>query len=263
MNVDIEISEKISESSLAQTVLKALDTLECLADADESLTAHQVAREIGLSRTTAYRLLSTLATRGYVASDNNGRYQLGLNLLHLSRTLLDHLELPALAKPILREASRLSNETIFLGIRDGTEALYIDKVESHQPVRLCSIAGTRNPLYSTSLGKAILAFLPKEEYIRLIDALILTERTINTITDRAILAEQLRLVRDRGYAIDDIENEEGVRCVGAPIFDHERCVVAGISIAGPAYRLSLDRLMQLVPVVMSAANAISAKLGGT
>lgn len=262
MDVDIEIPEKTPDSSLAQTVLKALDALECLAGADESLTAHQVAREIGLSRTTAYRLLSTLTTRGYVASDNNGRYQLGLSLLHLSRTLLERLELPALAKPILREASRLSNETIFLGLRDGTEALYIDKVESPQPVRLCSVAGTRNPLYCTSLGKAILAFLPEEERTSLIEQFTLTERTKHTITDRAILAEELRLVRDRGYAVDDIENEEGVRCVGAPIFDHEGCVVAGISIAGPAYRLSLDQLMQLVPVVINAANAISTRLGG-
>jgi DNA-binding IclR family transcriptional regulator len=263
MDVDIGIPEKTPESSLAQTVLKALDTLECLAGADEPLTAHQVAREIGLSRTTAYRLLSTLATRGYVMSDNNGRYQLGLSLLRLSQTILEHLELPALAKPILREACRLSNETIFLGIRDGAEALYIERVESSQPVRLCSVAGTRNPLYCTSLGKAILAFLPEDQRASLIDQFTLVGRTAHTITDKAVLAEELSLVRDRGYALDDIENEEGVRCVGAPIFDHSGGVVAGISIAGPAYRLSLDRLLQYVPVVMSAAKAISAKLGGT
>jgi DNA-binding IclR family transcriptional regulator len=262
MDVERELPEKTPESSLAQTVLKALDTLECLARADEPVTAHQVAREIGLSRTTAYRLLSTLATRGYVTGDKDGRYQLGLGLLRLSQTLLERLELPALAKPILRETCRLSNETVFLGIRDGTEALYIDKVESPQPVRLCSIAGTRNPLHTTSLGKAILAFLSDEERITLLESVNFMRRASNSITDRAALVEQLGVIRGRGYAIDDIENEDGVRCIGAPIFDHARCVVAGISIAGPAYRLSVDRLTQLAPVVMHAANAISTELGG-
>jgi DNA-binding IclR family transcriptional regulator len=124
-----------------------------------------------------------------------------------------------------------------------------------------STIGTRNPLHSTAIGKAILAFLPLEERTTLLDRMILTRRTSNTITDKAVLVEHLDSVHAQGFAIDDIEEEEGLRCVGAPIFNHSRRAIAAVSISGPAYRLSIARLEELSKLVRKTAEVISIKLG--
>lgn len=144
---------------------------------------------------------------------------------------------------------------------DGLEVLYVDRVESRHPVRLRSIIGTRNPLHCTSLGKAILAFLPPDEQAALVPRLALTRHTTNTITDADVLQRHLACVRERGYAIDDIENEDGVRCLGVPIRDHTGRAFAALSIAGPAYRFSLERIAELAPAVMRAAAEISCRVG--
>lgn len=249
------------DGNFAQTVLKALDVLECLAVAEGAQTAQEVALGCGLSRTTAHRLLTTLLTRGYVASAGEGQYRLGPGLLHLSHSLLDRFDLPAVAKPELREICRLCDETAYLAILDGGEILYLDRVESSHSIRLRSSVGTRGPLHCTSLGKAILAFLPPDERAALLDRTVLARRTARTITDRAALEAHLCLVRERGFAIDDIENEEGVRCLSAPVFGHDGRVCAAVSVSGPAFRLSTERLVGLSPTVMRAADAVSAKLG--
>jgi IclR family KDG regulon transcriptional repressor len=254
-------SQAPHESNLIQTVLKALDVMECLASTDRPLSTLEVAQLCGLSRPTAYRFLTTLLTRGYVASVEDGHYQLGTRILTLSEGLLDRLDLTKLARSELRELSQASNETVHFAILDDTEMLYIDKVESSQPVRMHSTIGTRNPLHCTAIGKAVLAFIPVEERNALLDRITFIPRTPNTITDRAALVEHLELVYTRGFAIDDIENEEGIRCVGAPVFNHTRRVFAAISISGPAYRLSIPRLLELSTLVITAADAISRKLG--
>lgn len=249
-------------ANLTQSVLKALDILECLATASQPLSAQEVARHCGLSRPTAYRLLNTLLTRNYVtSSEGSGRYQIGAKALSLGKGFLDRLDLPELAKPNLRELSLVSRETVHLGILDGTTVLYVGKVDGPQSVRMHSAIGTRNPLYSTAMGKAILAFIPCAERQELLEQIALTARTPNTITDLAVLTEHLERVRAQGFAIDDMEDQEGIRCVGAPIFDHTGRVTAAISISGPAYRLSNSRLRELAESVMTASRAVSTKLG--
>ena len=250
-----------AEGNLTRTVLKALDVLDCLAVATEPLTAQAVAQRCGLSRATAHRLLTTLERRGYARGAGSGRYQLGQRLLHLSSLLLRQLDLPLVARPELREVSHRVDETAYLAVLDGIEVLYIDKVESSQSVRLYSGVGTRNPLHCTSLGKAILAFLPDEERATLLGRLTLTRRTPNTISDRGVLEAHLNLVRAQGYAVDNIENEDHIRCVSAPIFDHDGRVTAAISVSGPAFRVSVERVPEVAAVVMEGAGAISRKLG--
>lgn len=250
------------EVNLTQSVLKAFDILECLASAERPLSAQEVAQRCSLSRPTAYRHLITLSTRDYVAnSQDSGHFQIGARVLSLSKSFLDRLDLPELAKPDMRELSRVSRETVYLAILDGTEMLYIGKVESTQQVRMHCVIGTRNPLHCTALGKAILAFLPREERTALLDRISLRAYTPNTITDRVTLEEDLELTRARGYAIDDMEIEEGINCIGAPIFDHTGRVVAAISTSGPIYRLSLAQLHGLSEAITRASRTISSKLG--
>jgi IclR family KDG regulon transcriptional repressor len=161
----------------------------------------------------------------------------------------------------MAELSQISDETVHLAILDGTDMLYVGKMDSPMSVRMHSVIGARNAIYCTAMGKAVLAFLPSEQRTALLDQVAITRRTPNTITDRAALTEHLELVRVQGYAIDDIENEEGIRCVGAPIFDHRGHPVAAISISGPAYRLSNSRLEELSQPVAQAGLEISSKLG--
>jgi IclR family KDG regulon transcriptional repressor len=250
------------EVNLTQSVLKTLDILECLASSQQPLSTQEVAQQCGLSRPTAYRHLVTLLTRDYVATGlDGGRFQIGARVLGLSKSFLDRLDLPDIAKADMRELNQVSKETVYLGILDETEILYVGKVESPQQVRMHCVIGTRNPLYCTALGKAILAFLPSEERDALIDKIALVARTPYTITNRSALEENLALIRARGYAIDDMEIEEGIRCVGTPVFDHTGSVVAAISTSGPAFRLSHARVHDLANVAMRTSNAISSKLG--
>jgi DNA-binding IclR family transcriptional regulator len=250
------------EANLTQSVLKALDILECLASAERPLSAQEVAQRCSLSRPTAYRHLITLLTRDYVARCEDSRYyQIGPKVLNLSKSFLERLDLPDLAKADMRELSRVSRETVHLAVLDGTEMLYVGKVDGSQSVRMHCVIGTRNPVYCTSLGKAVLAFLPGEERTALLDQITLTARTPHTITDRAVLEKHLELVRAQGFAIDDMEIEEGIRCVGAPIFDHTGRVIAAISVSGPVYRLSEPWLQELSELVLGASEAISGKLG--
>jgi IclR family KDG regulon transcriptional repressor len=258
----VEMPQASHEVNLTQSVLKTLDILECLASSQQPLSTQEVAQQCGLSRPTAYRHLVTLLTRDYVATGlDGGRFQIGARVLGLSKSFLDRLDLPDIAKADMRELNQISKETVYIGILDGTEILYVGKVDSPQQVRMHCVIGTRNPLYCTALGKAILAFLPSEERDALLDQITLTARTAYTITDRSAMEENLSLIRARGYAIDDMEIEEGIRCVGTPVFDHTGYVVAAISTSGPAFRLSLARVHDLAETAMRASNAISSKLG--
>ena len=252
-----------SRHHLTQTVLKALDVLECLAQSDVPLSAQDVALRTGLSRTTAYRLLTTMSARGYVVAGDDARFRLGAGLLRLATAVLEHLNLPEVAAPELHEVNRETGETTYLGILDQGEVLYVARVESPQPIRLHSVVGTRNPVHCTALGKALLAYLPPAESAVIVNAKPLAARTPSTIVEPERYMAHLQEVRARGYAIDDIENEEGVRCVAAPIFGHEGRPVAAISVAAPAYRMSLERVREISEIVRREAAKVSAKLGAS
>ena len=249
-----------NESILSQTVLKALDILECVGYADEPLSAPQVAKLLKISRPTAYRLLSTLVSRGYVEADG-ARYRLGTQALSLSQKVLASFDLPEVARAYMRQLSDLTSETVNLSILEGMEVLYIAQVEAPQSIRMMSTIGSRSHLHSTAMGKALLAFLPVEEQTPLVESLALVPCTPATVTERAILYEELSIIRKQGFAIDNEENEVGVRCVGAPIFDHTGHAFAGISISGPAYRISVSQLETISHSLIEAARAISAHLG--
>jgi DNA-binding IclR family transcriptional regulator len=250
-----------NEANLSQTVLKALDILECIALAEQPLSAADVAKLCNLSRPTAHRLISTLATRGYVAQDDAPLYRLGTQALSLSQNVLDSLDLPELAQPYLRHLSDVTNETTYLSLLDNDEILYIGKAESSQSVRTHTKIGSRNMLHCTAMGKAMLAFLSESDRNQLIGRLELTAKTSTTITDRVALAEELATIRAQKFATDDEESEDGVRCVSAPIFDHTGHAFAAISVSGPAYRLSVSRLVALSSLVMDTAKTISGRVG--
>jgi len=255
------LKDTSDETNFSQTVLKALDVLECIALAQQPLSAAEVAKLCDISRPTAYRLICTLASRGYVAQADATHYRLGVQALSLSQNVLDSLELPELAQPYLRQLSDSCNETTYLSMLDDDSIVYVGKAESSQSLRTDTKIGSRNMLHCSSMGKAILAFLPERDQTSLLERLELIGKTKNTITDRAVLREHLAAIRAQKFATDDEESEDGIRCVGAPVFDRTGRVFAAISLSGPAYRLSLPRLVELSDLVVETANHISARLG--
>jgi DNA-binding IclR family transcriptional regulator len=257
------VSLRHHQLSPVRTVSKALDILECLSQEKSPLSAGELAKRCSLSRPTAYRLLTALAQRGYIAQDRSTRirYRLGYKVLELSKGLLDGIDLRQCARPYLKDLSQAVGETVHLAVLDGASVVYIDKVEGNQTIRMHSTIGSRNPAHCTALGKAILAHLPADERSAILAAAHLERRTPQTITDTRTLEAHLAQVRQRGFAIDNVENEDGIRCVGAPIFDHTGRVIAALSISGPAYRLTLEALSRLGDQVKGTAAAISRELG--
>jgi DNA-binding IclR family transcriptional regulator len=246
---------------LAKTAAKALDVLECLALAETPLNAQAVAARCQLSRPTAYRLLRTLMERGFVEVVGEGRYRLGTKILRLSRYVLDRLELPSLAKPILRALREKTGEMSLAAILEKDSLFYIAKYETTHAVRMASRVGTSGPLHATALGKAILAFLPEEERTSLLKHLQLARIGPKTITNRARLQEHLERVRRMGFAIEDEENEPEIRSIAAPVFNHMGEVIGAVGTSGPAYRLEIEHLEGMAVAVMEAAAQVSAALG--
>jgi IclR family KDG regulon transcriptional repressor len=252
-----------NNAALSLTVIKALSILDHLGHASGPLSAMEISRQLGIPRATVHRLASTLVVAGYakVDGDSPERFSLGLRTLELAGGFLGGLELRQVASPILSQLRDLSNETIHMVIVDEGQVVYVAKEDSHHPVRMHSALGRRGFMHSSAVGKAVLAFLPESEVEAIIDAHGLPALTPNTITDRGELWKELDRVRKLGYAIDDIENEESIRCVGAPIFDYTGTPIAAISISGPAFRLSRQRIQELVEPLTSAAQDISRRLG--
>lgn len=248
-------------SGAVQAVQHCLDLVEALAGNELARGVTELGAELHLAKSTVYRLLQTLLKRGYAVQDpSSGRYRLGLKFLELGAVVLGGLSIRTIAQPHLHRLMEATRETVHLGLLEGHEVVYADKIECPQTIRMYSQVGRRSPLHCTALGKALLAFQSEPLFQDLIGA-GLRRYTPRTVTRPGRLRQELRRIRAEGVAIDAEEFEEGLRCVAAPIRDHTEAVVASIGIAGPAVRLGPDRLPGLIKHVRDAADAVSADLG--
>lgn len=246
-----------------QALERGLALLEILRGAPGGLALADLAAASGLHKSTVHRLVAALSRWGYVSrSPDGGRYRLGIRLAELGQVALQALDLRAEAAPHLRELVARTGITAHLGVLHGTEIVYLDKVESDTAtVRMASTIGGRMPVHSTAIGKAILAHLPEDDVRALLARTGLPARTPRTITDMEVLIDQLRLVRRSGWALDDTENEEGIRCVAAPLFDHTCRVVGAISLSGPVFQVTVEAVPELARTVKTCAARISVTLG--
>ncbi|MBX6353873.1 MAG: IclR family transcriptional regulator [Thermoflavifilum sp.] len=250
------------EDYTVKSVEKACLLLEVVSDYPEGISVTELAEQVGMYKSTAHRLLNTLMRRGFIEQDRRtGRYKLGYTLLDLGMKLLSSIDLRREALPFLRELAIESNEVVHLALLDQGEMVYIEKVESSNTVRMHSRVGKRVPAHATGLGKVILAYLPRAETLALLDRYGLSPLTDRTITDRQAFLQCLEEVRRLGYAVDVEENEIGICCVAAPIFDHTGRVVAACSVSGPSLRMTPERMEALRPLVKAAGLRISERLG--
>lgn len=248
--------------TLVQSVSRSLRILEALGRSDRPQSLAEITTAVRLPKTTVHRLLETLQIEGYVEQNPVTRqFLLSSKILELAASFLGRLDVREVARPVLMELWQQSQETVHLGLLDDGEVLYIEKLESPHTIRMYSEIGRRAPLHCTGLGKALLAHLPAEEIDRIVIRRGLQRYTENTLVNRADLLEELAAIRSRGAAFDNEEHEKSVRCVAAPVFDGQGQVIAAISIAGPAFRMTPERQKDLEPHVVAAAQRISRRLG--
>lgn len=246
----------------SQVLDRVVRILECFGPERTDLRLVEIAEVTGLHKSTLYRLLEAMRAHRLLGFDaESGRYHPGLKLFEIGSLAAGRFHLERHAHPTLEHLATVSGETAHLCVLDGSEVIYIAKVECTRTLRIPSAVGQRNPAYCTGVGKAILAFLSPQQIESHISSTPLKAFTRKTITSASELKANLRQIAARGYAIDDQEREEGVRCVAAPVRDHTGAVVAAISIAGPATRVTKERIAELARLVLAAADEISAALG--
>ena len=250
------------ERYLINSIIRACNILKCFSGMTPHFKISELARHLGLDRSTTYRILLTLEQTGFVQKEEvTGTYSLGLVAFEIGNAYLRQMDLIRASKPIMTALAQDVQETVHLAVLSDTEIVYVDKVDSPRAVGVMSKIGQRGPVYCTALGKVLLAYQPEDRRSKMIRELKLLPHTRKTITSRQKLAEELNTIRHQGYALDFREIEEDVECIGAPIRDHLGNVTAALSISGPRRKINTPREKQVIGSVVKAAALISSKLG--
>ncbi len=243
---------------------RGLRILDLFNESTIYLTASEIAAAFATTPATLYPTLCTLVDLNYLARDSRKRYSLGLKLLERSGQVLAQLDVRRVARPYLTDLARKHQATSDLGILYGTEVLYLERRVGHPAAMVGEVVGRRVPLHCTSIGKVLLAFMPKTERDQLIATLSLDSFTPNTIVTPKALIEELDLIAKRGYAVDMQEFHLGSSCVGAPIRSHGGSVVAALSLMLPVGPEINDRdHAEQAQAVIETANEISREMGYT
>ncbi len=248
-----------------QTIIKSLDralvTLRKLAEM-EAASLSALAEALGQSPATVYRILTTLEAHEMVESDPAAQtWHIGPGAFLVGSVFLRRTNLVERSRPIMRRLMEATGETANLGVARGDHVLFIGQVETHDNLRAFFPPGSMSPLHASGVGKALMAEQDEDRLERLLARGPLEAFTPKTLTDRAALIADLRETRRRGYAVDDEERNEGMRCVAAPVFDALGEAVAGLSVSGPAIRVGADDVARIAAHVRAAAAELSAKLG--
>jgi len=238
---------------------KGMNVLELLSD-NEFLTVAQLARLMNINRASSHRFLSTLKELGYADKDESSRYYLTSKVVELGMKVLDRFEIRKIARPFLQELSAKFNETINLGYFNGEEVLTIDKIDSTEILRMDAGIGGGEPAYCTSLGKTILAFLPDKQLKEYFQTVEIKPYTPNTVTSKDKLNKELMQIKENGYSIDDEELSVGLRCVGAPLFDHNGQALYAISISGPSIRMGSKKIEEMQRELKKVSQNLSGKM---
>ena len=217
----------------------------------------QVADQIGINKSTVHRLLGTLEKRRFVQRDSaTGAYQLGIRLFQMAYLTLEHNDLRRLATPFLRRLCEQYQENVDLSVLDDMDVVFVNHLEGPQRVKVASATGQRLPAFATASGRANLAYLPGEA-VRGILARGMPCYTQYTPLSLEAVLDDLRLTRERGYALSEQEYEDGINAVAAPILDGSNRPFAAVAIVGPAYRLTRERMVEIGPTVVAAAHEIA------
>ena len=248
-------------SGSVQALERGLNLLAIIAEAD-GLSLTSIAQRAGIAPSTAHRILTTLKANGFVQDDSHGNYLIGVQAFRAGSAFLRNRKLADVGRITLRRLMEDSGETANIAIEIESSVVFISQMESHRSIRAFHRPGARGPMHASSLGKAMLAALTDEAVAQKLHRVGMPRLTERTIVDPDALFADLAIIRKRGWAIDDEEQAEGMRCVGAAVYNEHGEVIGAISVSGPTVRVTEERLGELGPMIKRAAAEITERVGG-
>jgi DNA-binding IclR family transcriptional regulator len=252
---------KESAAAPVGVISKVLRILESIHNAPSGLGLKAISTVTGIHKSTAHRFLKHLERENYLISTEDGSYLIGPRFWSLTANLNYGATLRAVARPILWELWKATQETVNLAVLDQSAVLYADVIESPHEFRLASRVGSRRTVYATALGKVLVAFLPEEQKKMILSGITFRPSTPRTIMNLLQFQRELEKIRKQGYAVDDEEAMMGARCVSAPILDASGWSIAAISVSGPVTRVTPTQVADLARAVTSASHGISVEMG--
>jgi len=243
-----------------KTVVRSMDILNLFID-HSSLSFNEIVELSGIPKTSVYRMVLSLEEMGFLDKETDGKYSLGLLFLQFGHLVAERLDIRKVALPIMQRLHHEVGEAVNLIVQDGKEALYVEKLDTKQPVRLFTAIGRRSPLYAGACSRIILSFLPEDEREQYLGEIELKPIASGTITDKEELLLVLEESQKMRYTVSYSELQDYSAAVAAPIFNHNGRIIAGISIAGLDVNYQQERLPYLVEKVKGAAQEISRKFG--
>lgn len=253
--------DKMSQVESVSSVTKVFSILTALSEQKE-IGVTDLATRLMMSKATTYRFLQTMKSLGFVSQEGDAdKYSLTLKLFELSAKSLEYVDLIAIADKEMHRVGELTNEAIHLGTFDENAIIYIHKVDSTYNLRMYSRVGRRNPLYSTAIGKILLAWKDEEFVKKCLSKVTFVRHTDNTLENAEQFLDELKTVQQKFYAEDNEEQEAGIRCIAVPVYDRLGTVIAGLSISFPTVRFDENKMDEYVSLIKSAGKNISEKMG--
>lgn len=257
-----ESREQIGKDAGVQSINRAFQILEALMDHQKGLRIAELVEILHLNKSTIHRILQTLDARGYIDKDERTKsYRLGMKVMALSSHYLNGLELKTVALPFLERLQQQTKVFVHLGILDGNEIVYLEKIGPYTHFSMYSQIGKRAPLYSTALGKAVFSNLDKGHRAEILKKITYEPITEHTVRNEVEFLEEIAITKQRGYAIDEQENELEMRCVAVPIFDFTGRVIAAVSASGYVNSFPQEKILQFGNYVTECAKSISMQMG--
>lgn len=255
----------MSQDTTSKAVERALSMLELIAESKKGLSNADLSRRLKIPKSSASYILRVLENRAYLKRNDNGKYLLGLKLMSLTGDALTHLDVREVAKPVLNEFLKKSRlPEAHLAILDNGRAVYIEKVESENSfIKMDIWVGHRLPIHTTSIGKILVAYMSDEEIIEILKLRGMERKTRKSITSQRKFLNEVKKVKEQGFAIDNEENSDGVRCIAAPIFDAKGKVIAAIGTSSTILQIDEVHLPKYVELIKKAAYQVSRQLGFT
>lgn len=249
------------DSNIIQSLSRGLSALELLTH--KSITPKELGDALGIDRSSAYRILCTLAAHGFVERDPLSEQYIvsSRKIFAMSSEIGANMHWPSQATPWLKQLRDDTGEAVNIAVLQGQEVVYVNHLPSLEAITVGPLLGLRRPVYASAVGKAIIAFLPENEREQMIESLILNPLSPKTITDRDALRRNLDQAVEQGFAVDDEETFIGVRCVAAPVKDHTNQVIAAMGLSGPTSRIDHNRIAVLGQLVHTLATEFSTSLG--
>lgn len=247
---------------IIQAIDRALKIIDLFDEQHMELKITEISERMNLHKSTVHSLLKTLQLHGYIEQDAElGKYRLGIRFVEKGQLFLNHLDLRDFVRPYLKQLSLHTGQTTHLVTLEGNEGIYIDKEEGEKAAIRYSRIGRRVPLHTSAAGKVLIAYQEENDRNRLISTLTFEGRTERTITNEVDFTAEMNNVMLLGYAIDNEENEAGVRCAAVPIFNHQQHIIAAMSLSTLVALVDEDELLAYIQLLKNASLEISKKIG--